>query len=64
VAAGDDARLGIELAKKRDRFREIGRPMILERSGDQDTLPSNGANVLLVRCSRARFAQVEQARFG
>src|ERR1700722_2117675 len=39
VAAGNDASVGIELAEEGDRFRETGRPMILEGSGDQDILP-------------------------
>ena len=42
VAAGDHARLGIKLAQEGDRFREVGWPMILERSGDQDVLPLCG----------------------
>ena len=40
VAAGDDAGVGIEPAEQGDRFRETGRAMILEGSGDQDVLPS------------------------
>ncbi len=39
VAASEEARVGIELTEKSDRFRKTGRPMILEGSGDQGVLP-------------------------
>ena len=39
VAAGDETGVGIQPAEQGDRFRETGRAMILERSGNQEVLP-------------------------
>jgi hypothetical protein len=39
MAAGDETGVGIQSAKQGDRFRETGRAMILERSGNQEVLP-------------------------
>ncbi len=63
VAAGDDASIGTELAQERDRFREIGRPMIFEGSGDQDGLPRRMARTWFLRCERD-FSCLERDRIG
>jgi hypothetical protein len=62
MAAGDYAGVGIEPAEEGDRFREIGRPMILERSGDQDILPMRMARTCF--WPALLYARVEQKRVG
>ena len=65
VAAGDDASVGIELAKERDRLRKTGWPVILEGSGDQNIFPMQIARACFWwSAARARFARVRQNTVG